>query len=511
MKLGQRKWWLLGAAVAAPTLYYFSKTPLTPTFTAEAPISLYLNPISEKDFQADPNFLWIHRHCQPANPKDPENEEGGWLQSLEKTDSHKYLIKINPDLKWGTGEALSLNLIRLSLNKRLEAGEELTAAQESELALTSERTHQEVVKFLQETLIDSRESSPIKRPDEMRCFGKFSQIAWKKDKVTLNSSPDFKSAKNASSPESKQTATPKASGEQPSNLNETPVDQIQVVFKSRKTEDQVLDFSSGKIDFVGPVLLGNLNPRSLMEKVRRGSRGDLFAIFAPLDPNGHSKFGEFIAKALNRGEIFGLNYSGSSLLPNFHLIPNNFALENGKPLVASLPEFNFASVADAKSLMEHLKPRFTSLKISHDDSDLAKTFITFFKARLKVTYNVDLMERALNAEKESLGNFPKDDLIFTRISYSDRYLNDLLDLLTKLYPNYKKEFKTFETALDKKDNSSDQTIKVVQDLEKFVLAKYMMIPVGDVSYSYLLSDSLRGETFDRNLEFPLFFKSFRTY
>jgi hypothetical protein len=510
MKLGQRKWWFLSAAVVAPTLYYLTKA--TPTSSSgQSPISIFLNPIPQKDFQTDPNFLWIHRHCQPANPNDPENTEGGWLQSLKKTDANTYLIKINPDLKWGSGEALSLNLIRQSLIKHLGEGEEITATQELELTLRSQRSHLEVVKFLQGSLLDSSEGTPIQRPEEMRCFGKFSLISWKKDSVTLNSSPNFKSLKKTAPSESAQTATPQSPQDQFSSPTGTPVDQIEIVFKNLKTEDQVLAFSSGKIDFVGPVLLTHLNPRSLMEKVRRSSKGDLFAIFAPLDPNGRSKFGEFIAKALNRGEIFGLNYSGSSLLPNFHIIPNSYALESGQPLVASIPEFNYASVADAKSYIEHLKPHPTSLKISHDDSDLAKTFISFFKARLKVTYNLELGERVRDREKENPENFQKDDLIFTRLTYSDRYLNDLLDLLTKLYPNYKREFETFETRLNKQENSADQTTKIIGDLEKFLLEKYIMIPVGDESYSYLLSDSIRGETFDRNLETPIFFKSFRTF
>jgi hypothetical protein len=176
-----------------------------------------------------------------------------------------------------------------------------------------------------------------------------------------------------------------------------------------------------------------------------------------------------------------------------------------------LPEFNFASVADAKALIGQFKPPRTDLKIRYDSSDVASTFITFFKARLKTSYKIDLIEHVDEEENESIGSFNKDDVILARLKYSDQFLNDLLGVLIKLYPTHIKEFKNFESMFKDKTASSGQVIQNIQSLEKFLLEKYLLIPVGDISYSYLMSEQIRGEVFEPNLEIPLFINSFRTH
>jgi hypothetical protein len=367
--------------------------------------------------------------------------------------------------------------------------------------------------LIQDTVIPVSENTPITRPEDMRCFGKFSQIEWKDNKVTLKATSEAAALKTSSaSPPSETSQGMESRGEQKRDTSKNiPLDQMVIHFKNQTIEDRLAAFGRNEIDFVGPISESKINPKSLLENVRKMPREDLFVFLAPIDGSGRSKIGEFIAKALNRGELFGLNYSGASLLENSHLVPKSFTLAGDKPLVASLPDFNFASVADSKAFIAERKPPLTSLKITHEGSDLTNKFISFFKARLQVSYKIDLLERLLDEQKESLGYFQKEDLILTRLRYSDHYLKDLLGLLTKYYPIYKNEFKKFEQALDKKDKSSEDLIKLVQDLEKFVLPKYLVIPLGDVSYNYFLSVDIHGETFDRNLDIPLFFNSFLTY
>ena len=522
MKLGALKWWLLGIVLIAMALYSISSK--APKRLPEASVTLYMRAISQKDFKTDPSFKWLHRHCQPVNPIDPENSEGGWLKSLEKMAGNQYLLKANPGVKWGTGETLSLNLIRSSLSKNLEKDEDITVASDSELTFTTLRSHLEVVKWLQESLIDHSESSPVNRPDEMKCFGKFNQIEWTDAKATLTTDPTFKSLKVASetsiaktspaetSPaNASQAKEPKGSNIQTSLENGTPVDQIEIIYKNQDVKEKLTSFVNKELDFVGPISVSEVNPKSLLGKIRKVSRGDFFAFFAPLDSSHHAKIGEFLAKALNRGELFGLPYSGASLLANFHIIPNNFTIEDGKPITAALPEFNFASVADAKALIGQFKPPRTDLKIRYDGSDVASTFITFFKARLKASYKIELIEHVAEEQNESIGSFNKDDVILARLKYSDHFLNDLLGVLLKLYPAHIKEFKNFESMIKDKTASSGQVIQNIQSLEKFLLEKYLVIPVGDISYSYLMSEQIRGEVFEPNLEIPLFINSFRTH
>jgi hypothetical protein len=509
MKVKPLIWWLLGIGLAILGIYYFQAAP--ERFSARSPIVLNLNPISPTDFRLSAEFRWIHRHCQPVNPFDPENLEGGWLHSLEKASLNQFVLKFNPNVKWGSGEPVSLKMIQYSLGKNLLAGDEITATGESELTLTSERSTHEVTRWLQDTLIYKTETTLINSPKDLQCFGKFNRVEWAEGKVTLTADPNFKPAKLEPKASDSLKGNPAdKSSVQDKKLEGTPVDQIQITFKSQPVKDALLSFISKELDYVGPIALGEVNPKSLLAKIKSVSKGDFFVFFAPLDSAGRSKTGEFMAKALNRGELLGLNYSGPSLLPNFHIISRTFTLSDQKPLFSSLPEFNFASVADARELLSHIKPPLSTLKISREASDVALTFLTFFKSRLRITYKINLEERILEEGKETIGNFKTDNLVLARLKSGDDYLADFLTLLTKLYPSFQSEFKRFDSALKGENLSPRQISEVIFELEKFLLERYLVIPVGDVSLNYLLSDQIRGEYSDLNLDLPLFFNSFRT-
>lgn len=509
MKVKPLIWWLLGIGLVILGIYYFQAQP--EKLLAKAPIVLNLNPISPNDFRLNPEFRWIHRHCQPVNPFDSENLEGGWLHSLEQSSGNQFILKFNPNVKWGSGEPLSLKIVLYSLGKNLLAGDEITATGESELTLTSERSAHEVTRWLQDTLIFKNETTPVNTPKDLHCFGKFNRTHWSEGKLTLIADQNFKPSKFEPKASGSLEASPdKKDSDQDKRPEGTPIDQIQVTFKNQSVKDNLLSFISKELDYVGPIALGEVNPKSLLAKIRNVSRGDFFVFFAPLDSTGRSKIGEFMAKALNRGELHGLNYSGPSLLPNFHIVSRAFTLSDQKTVISSLPEFNFASVADAREVLNHIKPPLIDLKISRESSDVASTFLTFLKSRLRISYKVNLEERVLDEGKETIGDFKTDNLILARLKSGENYLADFLALLTKLYPIFQSEFKKFDSALKGENLSPRQITAVISELEKLLLEKHIVIPVGDVSFSYLLSDQIRGESSDSNLDVPLFFNSFRT-
>jgi hypothetical protein len=509
MKIGTLKWVFLVVTLGIALLYVLVAPPLA----KETPVSVSLSveAIPREGFLADINFRWLHRHCQPANPSDPENVEGGWLKTLEAMGNDKIKLTLNTAVIWGSGKPLTVESILGGLKKALLPDETLLPQGDGVAELTTSRPLSEILKVLQNSVLDPEDASLVKRPEDMQCFGRFKQIAWKKDRVFLTAgdippvSPESpKSGNDSSAVPATRDSGSKA--ESP-GADSQRVNAIEVQFTSKTIKEKMDAYVSGSLDFVGGVPLNEVSPESLRSQLKQKPLGDIFLFFARLEPNGHARVGEFLAKALNRGELHGLPFREALLRPNFHIFPGHFSLGDGRPIFPLLPEFNFASVADAKEFVLKQKPPLTQIKLSYQTSEILSPFLQFFKARLDASYKMALTEQPV--EDDRAIDLQTSDLILARLPSSETFVADLVARARTLYPSLKGDFGYFETKLAEKTLSFDQKIAVLQKLEKFLLEKFLVIPLGDVSSAYFLNDQIEGVTWDSEFQAPLFFSSFR--
>ena len=507
------KWLVLGALLCFLTFYWVALRNKKSVVTV--PVHLSFSPLAADNFSNNPHFKWLHRHCQPANPFDSANLEDGWLKSLERTASDKFELRLNSPLKWGSGEVLDARSIEGALKAALLEGESLAVATDGAWDLTTQRSDTDVLDLLQGLLISANAQTPIKKAEDMQCFGKFKHIAWRDGQVSLTSNAstsdkvteegkgsDKTLPLGSSDPGQKQDGEPSKG-----TLGSLAINTIVIDFKAQTLKEKTEAFAQKTLDFVGGVSKTQVSPESLKTRIKLKPQGDILLFFAAITGNGQSKYGEFLAKALNRGELEGIRFPGASISPNPHIYPKSFSIQGNKPVSSFLPDFNFASVPDAKAFLSRSKPALKELKVSYKTSEVVTPFLVFLKARLDASYNVSLNE--LESEKDIADDLKTHDFVIVSLKNSDTYLSDLLKLTKALYPSLHGDLSYFESKINEKDASIDHKTTTLQKLEKLLLEKFLVIPIGDISSGYLLSDSIAGAVLESGFEAPLFFSSFR--
>ena len=155
------RWGILPVLLGAFTFYVVNQN--TEKEFLSVPVRLSFPPLDSDSFLTDTSFKWLHRHCQPANPFDTENREGGWLKSLEKMSGGKVRLSLNSSVKWGSGQALETLSILNAFKKSLVEGELLNLVADGTLELTTQRSNSEVLELLQGLLILPGDESLLKK------------------------------------------------------------------------------------------------------------------------------------------------------------------------------------------------------------------------------------------------------------------------------------------------------------------------------------------------------------